>query len=134
MRKTLFIAIAAIAAIALTACTKHIYVPVESIRTEYVVQHTRDTLMHSDSIYVRESLKGDTLLIERWRERIVYRSSVAKDTLIVRDTIAYPYPVEVIKEINKLTWWQRVKVNAFGWLLGAVAAAALWIFRKRIFK
>lgn len=131
MRKTLFIAIAAIA---LTACTKRIYVPVESVRTEYVVQHTRDTLTRSDSVYVRETLKGDTLLIEKWRERIVYRSSVAKDTLIVRDTIAYPYPVEVVKEVNKLTWWQQTRVNAFWWLLGAVAAAALWIFRKRIFR
>lgn len=130
MRKILYIAIAALT---LTACTKRIYVPVESVRTEYVVQHTRDTLTRSDSVYVRESLKGDTLLIEKWRERIVYRSSVAKDTLIVRDTVAYPYPVEVVKEVNKLTWWQRVKVNAFWWLLGAVAAAALWITRKRIF-
>ena len=130
MRKILYIAIAALA---LTACTKRIYVPVESVRTEYVVQHTRDTLTRSDSVYVREWLKGDTVMVEKWRERIVYRSSVAKDTLIVRDTIAYPYPVEVVKEVNKLTWWQRVKVNAFWWLLGAVALAAVWIFRKRIF-
>lgn len=131
MRKILYITLAAIA---LTACTKRIYVPVESVRTEYVVQHTRDTLTRSDSVYVREWLKGDTVMIEKWRERIVYRSSVAKDTLIVRDTIAYPYPVEVVKEVNKLTWWQRVKVNAFGWLLGALALAAAWIFRKRIFR
>jgi hypothetical protein len=131
MRKILYITLAALA---LASCTKRIYVPVETTHTEYVVQHTRDTLTRADSVYVREWLKGDTVMIEKWRERIVYRSSVAKDTLIVRDTIAYPYPVEVVKEVNKLTWWQQTRVNAFWWLLGAVAAAVLWIFRKRIFR
>lgn len=34
----------------------------------------------------------------------------------------------------KLSWWQRFRLDAFWWLLGATVAALLWIFRKPILK
>lgn len=34
----------------------------------------------------------------------------------------------------KLSWWQRFRLGAFWWLLGATVAAILWIFRKPILK
>lgn len=34
----------------------------------------------------------------------------------------------------KLSWWQRFRLGAFWWLLGGLAAAVLWIFRKPIIR
>ena len=118
-----------------TACTKRIYVPVETTHTEYVVQHTRDTLTRSDSVYVHEYTKGDTVFIDKIKWFTEYKVRIVSDTVHVTDSVPKPYPVEVVKEVEKpLTWWQRFRLNAFGWLLGAVGIAGVWIFRRRIFR
>lgn len=113
-----------------TACTKHIYVPVETTHTEYIVQHTRDTLTRSDSVYVHEYTKGDTVMIEKWRERIVYRSIATADTVLVTDTVPKPYPVEVVKEVNVLKWWQRVLMWSGGISL-LIIGVLVFIKKKR---
>lgn len=70
--------------------------------------------MH-DSIHVSENTKGDTVWLEvsRWH------------------TIQIPYPVEVIKEVEKeLNWRERIQmgVGKFAmWLL--LAGAAMLIFK-----
>ena len=82
-----------------------------------------------DSIYVRE--KGDT--VYQYVEHIRYRDRVKVDTFIrVKvDSVA----VERIKEVKidkPLSWWQSFKIGAFPWLLLALGAALLYIFRKPI--
>ena len=91
-----------------------------------------DSVWHyqKDSVFVKE--KGDTVF--QYVERIRYRDRVKVDTFVrVRvDSVA----VERIKEVKvekPLSWWQKFRIGAFWWLIGALAAALIWIFRKLIF-
>ena len=86
--------------------------------------HHRDTTYRRDSIYIREWMKGDTVYVDRFRDR--WRDSVSVRE--VHDTTA----VEVKVEKN-LSWSQKAKIGAFPWLLLALIGAALWIFRKYLF-
>ncbi len=93
--------------------------------------HHRDTTYRRDSIYIREWMKGDTVYVDRFRDRYVFRDRW-RDSVSVRevhDTTA----VEVKVEKN-LSWSQRTKIGAFPWLLLAVLGLLVWTFRKWIFK
>ena len=92
--------------------------------------HHRDTTYHRDSIYIREWMKGDTVYVDRFRDRYIFRDRW-RDSVSVRevhDTTA----VEVKVEKN-LSWSQKAKIGAFPWLLLALIGAVLWIFRKYLF-
>ena len=39
-----------------------------------------------------------------------------------------------VEKDKSLNWWQKFRINAFWWLLGALVICLLWIFRKFIFK
>ena len=87
----------------LAGCTKTLYVPVESVRTEYINKLQRDSIYfyEKDSVYI----KGDTVhndkLIYKYRDKII------RDTVQNNDTIRVPYPVEKIVIVNELHWWQK---------------------------
>lgn len=114
---------------ALCGCTRTVYVPTESVRTEYrdrdVERVVTDTVRDERFVYV----KGDTVLDirDRWHHSTEY----VRDTCYVEltDTIREPYPVE-----RPLTRWQQVKMDLGGIALGALAAAlclaAVWLIRK----
>lgn len=96
-----------IIAVILFGCkTKMVYVPVESVKTEW-----RDKLV-KDSIYFKELVriyqKGDTI----FRDSIVYKykDKLIKDTVNVTDTIRVPFPVEVEKEVNYITSFQGFQI------------------------
>ena len=92
--------------------------------------HHRDTTYHRDSIYIREWMKGDTVYVDRFRDRYIFRDRW-RDSVSVRevhDTTA----VEVKVEKN-LSWSQKAKIGAFPWILLALIGAVLWIFRKYLF-
>ena len=100
------------------------------IQHDTTTVHHRDTTYHRDSIYIREWMKGDTVYVDRFRDRYIFRDRW-RDSVSVRevhDTTA----VEVKVEKN-LSWSQRAKIGAFPWLLLALIGAALWIFRKYLF-
>lgn len=104
---------------------------VETVRTEYVYRDRErvDTTWLKDSIYIREYVKGDTVRIVEYRDHLVYQYRMILDTVAVRDSVA----VESIREVRvekPLSWWQKFRIRAFWWLLGGVACAAVWIFRK----
>ena len=88
------------------ACTttKIVEVPVETTKTEYL--HT----IQYDSIYIRDSIdrytKGDTVFIFKQNTQYKYKTKI--DTIIQRDSIPVPITVETIKEVNVLTWYQKV--------------------------
>lgn len=100
------------------------------------VVHRRDSVIRRDSVYVKEWLKGDTVFIEKYKDRYVYRDRWRDSIRVVRDSVA----VETIKEVEvekPLSWWQKARIGSFWWLLGSLAAALAWIFRKplmRMFK
>ena len=92
--------------------------------------HHRDTTFRRDSVYIREWMKGDTVYIEKYKDRYVFRDRW-RDSVSVRevhDTTAVEVKVE-----KPLSWAQKAKIGAFPWLVLAVIGAALWIFRKYIF-
>ena len=92
--------------------------------------HHRDTTYRRDSIYIRELVKGDTVYVDRFRDRYVFRDRW-RDSVSVRevhDTTAVEVKVE--KELN---WSQKAKIGAFPWLLLTVIGLLLWTFRKHLF-
>lgn len=92
--------------------------------------HHRDTTYHRDSIYIREWMKGDTVYVDRFRDRYVFQDRW-RDSVSVRevhDTTRVEVKVE--KELN---WAQKAKIGTFPWLLLALIGAVLWIFRKYLF-
>jgi len=92
--------------------------------------HHRDTTYQRDSVYIREWMKGDTVYIDRFRDRYVYRDRWRDSVRIVErhDTTAVQVKVE-----KPLSWSQKARIGAFPWLLLAVLALGVWTFRKRIF-
>jgi hypothetical protein len=102
------------AAVLLAGCTTTKYVPVPEYHTDTVriVQHQRDSIYLSDSIYVNDFVREDTVYktIERWRTKYIER--ISHDTLYQSKVDSIPYPVEVIKEVPaKLTWWQQTRLH-----------------------
>ena len=96
------------------------------------VVHRRDTTFRRDSVYIREWMKGDTVYIEKYKDRFVYRDRWRDSIRVVRDSV----DVETIKEVKvekPLSWSQKAKIGAFPWILLALIGAVLWIFRKYLF-
>lgn len=89
--------------------------------------HHRDSIFTKDSIYIREWMKGDTVYIDRYRDRYIYkdrwRDSISTNE--VHDTTLVEKKVE-----KPLSPMQKAKIGAFWWLLAGLAAALAWIFRK----
>ena len=101
----------------LTGCkTKTVLVPVKETKTEY-----RDRL-RVDSVYNRDTVqiygRNDTIFkdIIKWRERFKI------DTVSVVRVDSIPYKVEVVKEVNKLTKWQKLRLNTLNILVLIIAA------------
>ena len=127
MKKILFIVVI----LFFIGCSKTIYVPLTSVTTE---TEYRDKLVH-DSIYLSDSIliekKGDTVF--NTRIKYVYKYKLVKDTVSIRDSIYIEKPIEVIKEVNKLTKWQRWRLN-FLWILLVGGIGYLIIKIKRLWK
>ena len=113
---------------ALSSCSPRI---VERVRTEYIAQtvHHRDTVATRDSVYIREWMKGDTVFVNQFRYRYVYRDRWRDSIRVQVDSFA----VERVKEVQvekPLSWGKRAKLGAFWWLVLAVALLGAWTFRK----
>lgn len=100
-----------------TGCkTKTVLVPVKETKIEY-----RDRLK-VDSIYNRDTVQiygsNDTIFkdVIKWRERFKF------DTVSVVRVDSIPYPVEVMTEVNKLTKWQRWRLNALNIIVLVIVA------------
>lgn len=115
--------------IIISGCSKTIYVPVESVKTEYRNINKTDSIHIRDSVIIRE--KGDTIFQTRWR--IEYRDRLTTDSLVIRDSIPVPYPVPEYVE-KRLSKWQSFKIklgNIVLYLLGC--GFVFFFFRRRFF-
>lgn len=101
------------------------------IQRDTVAVHHRDTTFRRDSIYIREWVKGDTVYVDRFRDRYVFRDRWRDSVRVVErhDTTTVRVPVE-----KSLSWSQKAKIGAFPWLLLACLGLLLWTFRKYLFK
>ena len=87
---------------------KTVYVPVPGeTKTEYVYMESKDTAYVRDSVYIKEVQKGDTIRITEYRDRYRFRYITTTDTIVRVDSVAVPYPVEVVKVDHKQTWLQK---------------------------
>lgn len=89
--------------------------------------HHRDTTYRRDSIYIREWMKGDTVFVEKYKDRYVFRDR-CRDSISVRE-VHDTTKVEVKVE-KELSWSQKAKIDLFHWTLLLLIGALVWIFRK----
>lgn len=115
--------------------TRTVVMTVPEVRTDTVIitKSQRDSIWLHDSVHVSEKTEGDTVWLEVSKWHTKYVEKIVHDTTYIatHDTIPMPYPVEVIKEVEKdLNWRERIQM-AFGefamWLL--LTGAALFIFK-----
>lgn len=108
----LIIAVAVVLLFILLLCagckSKTVYVPVESVKTEYRDKIQRDSIHLYDSIYLEKYLKGDTVFLTKETYKYLYRDKIVRDSIFKTDSIAVPYPVTEYIEVNKLTWYQNI--------------------------
>lgn len=129
-------------ALLLTGCrgaTEYVTVEKVVVRTDTVreVRLLRDTTHVRDSVFLTQYLRGDTMYVVKYKERVEYRDRVKRDTVYrsKRDSVAVPvpYPVEVVKEVEKpLKWWQE-GLMWIGALSVLVAVGALVLKWKKVF-
>lgn len=80
----------------------------------------KDGLLH----HSLENKRGTLDTVVKIPSRMIWTSI----TNTSRETITKEVKVE-----KELTWWQKFRIGAFWWLLGAVVLLLLWTFRKLIF-
>ena len=97
-------------------CTTTKYVPIESVRTEYINKVEKDTVIINNDRLVKE--KGDTVYIVN--TKYVYKTKNKIDTILRIDTIPIIQEVEVIKEVNKLKDWQVVLMVLGGAMVAVI--------------
>lgn len=113
----------------LSSCTRTIYVPQVETRTEY-----RDRVTHDTTIVEKEKLlyeKGDTIYLTITKN--VYRVSVQRDTILVRDSIPVPYEVVKVEEVprKKTTWEKTMTHLGEACLFAGVFMAILFAFHRK---
>lgn len=110
----------------LTSCRARVEtVYVDKVKTEY-----RD-VVRIDSVYNRDTvamyMAGDTVFKEviKWRERWQLRI----DSFTRVDSV--PYAVEVVREVNRLTPWQKKQIAGF-WVVVGLISIGIVLKLKRI--
>lgn len=114
-----------------TSCSPRIIQPVTHTRIEYRDRIVRDSLFFRDSVFIKESTKGDTVYVDKVVCQYRYKDKIRVDTLLreVHDTTT------VITEVERrLTPVQSLKQDSFWWLVALLAFCIGWIFRKSILK
>ena len=130
------VSIFALLLIVLVGCTKTIYQTVPEVHHEY--HHTKDSVFHTDSIIDRQTTiirevdsvtmaqygiqlknmeKAWLIQNDKLYKEIERLRNSRQDTLFVHDSIPVPYPVEVVKEVERpLKMWERwfIKLGGFG--------------------
>lgn len=127
--KMLSILLALLWLLCLTGCKTVKFVPVPEFHTLYKTRV--DTVQRLDSVYFRDSVfiaaKGDTVFLTKthWRERFRNIYHTKTDTIMLRDSIRVPYPVE-----KPLTRWERWKMDMGGWAMGVAAGLVILVIMK----
>lgn len=118
----------------LPSCTTTKYVPIETIRTDTLNHyiHRIDSITQRDSIVEKIYMRGDTVVHEVERYKLVERVKEVADTITEVKTEIKEIPVEVEKE---LTAWQKFKINFSEIVIGiAVLAISALIIMFVIFR
>ncbi len=114
----------------LTSCSTTREVPVEIIKkeTEYKDRIVYDSIYTLDSVFVVS--KGDTIYSTKYKYIYKYKSLI--DTAYIERIDSVPYTVEVAKEVNRLTKWQRWQISGFWGFIG-ILGVIIFFRMKRLF-
>ena len=109
-------------------CTKTVYIPVTNTITEieYRDRLQRDSIYFSDSILIET--KGDTVFNTRIKYR--YINKLVRDTVNRFDSVYVEKPIEVVKEVNRLTKWQRWRLNFLWFLMAGGVVYGIYKIRR----
>ena len=109
--------------------TAVVEIPVE---VEKIV--TRDTTSHLENTYAKSDAMVSEGFLHHSLESIPQYIRVPVE-VHVTDTLYKEAEIrtETVEVEKPLSWWQKFRMDAFWWLLGAVIALLLWTFRKLIF-
>lgn len=97
-------------------CITTKYVPIESVRTEYINKVEKDTVIINNDRLIKE--KGDTIYIVN--TKYVYKTKNKIDTILRIDTIPIIQEVEVIKEVNRIKDWQMILMLLGGGMVAVI--------------
>lgn len=150
-----FVHIAVLAALILTGCSPRIVEKIvvrDSVVTEVHERIVRDTVPFEVPVEVERNVTRDTSshLSNTFAESdAVVSGGTLTHTLKTKPKTIY-VPVEVpvadtsyieshteyieVPVEKELSQWQQFRLKGFWWLLGGIALALLWIFRKPLFK
>ena len=117
----------ALMVIGLSSCKQIQYVPMIKYKTDYVEKIKYDSI----EIKVKEYGKQDTI----FRDSIVVRYKYRVDTIHTHSRDSIPYPVEVVKEVERsLNKYEETMIR-LGWcLIALVFSAIVWIVVKWYYK
>lgn len=108
---------------------KTVYVPVESVKTEYRDRLERDSIHLYDSIFIDRWKSNDTVFLTKEKYKYLYRDKLVRDTICKTDSIAVPYPVIDIQEVNRLKTWQIILMCLGGVLIGFLGYRLFRLFK-----
>ena len=112
----------------LTACSPKVrLVPVERTHIEWRDRLRLDSIYIHDSVYVAESMAGDT--VYKVKEVFRYRDRWRIDTFNT-GRIDSVRVTEIVEVPAKLTVWQSMRLKAFAPLLAIALALGAWVSRK----
>ncbi len=108
--------------------------PVE--RTERHTDTLYRAMWHTDTVIDRDTIKTfvrqDSAVTEiiRWRWRVRERHDTVHRTDTDSVYVEKPYPVEVVKEVDKpLSWWQKTLM----WIGAGIITCVLFALGKRLY-
>ena len=107
-------------------CTTTKYIPIESVRTEYINKVEKDTVIINNDRLIKE--KGDTVYIVN--TKYVYKTKNKIDTILRIDTIPIIQEVEVIKEVNRIKDWQMILMLLGGGMVAVIGYKLIKLCRR----
>lgn len=118
-----------------------IFVPIP-LESDQAVVHVGDTSHRETSVAESDAWIGKDGMLHHslWNKtgaRIPYDLKMPEHWLYTGVTNTKEHEQGIIKKeyVEKpLSWWQKLRIGAFLWLLGTVALLLLWTFRKFLFK
>jgi len=108
----LHVAILLIISLSISGCKpKQILVPITETKIEFRERFRVDSVYNRDTLMLFS--QNDTVYLQtiKWRERFRI------DTVSVVKVDSIPYSVEVVKEVNRLTKWQQIRLSALNILI-----------------
>lgn len=105
------------------------------LEKDQAIVHVGDTSHRETSLAFSDAWVGlDGMLyhsIENKRGSLYLPISIPKRIIMDKATSNKAEIITRTVEVEKpLTWWQRLRIGAFWWLLGGLAAALGWIFKE----